>query len=339
MEPTGNKTMEGEMLPPIEAVPVGKSPVFDVRGFGWEGISVPVPNNVAQALEFGHLNWLVEKRPVTVDGKLVKGRVANVRTDIPQKDTDEYHPGVLEIVGSKYQIVQNFEAYAFVQDVLNTNTVRLERAGSFNGGKVVFLQASTRGITIGGEPIQPYLTFVNSHDGSGKVKVFITSIRIGCRNTLAVAIGTAPRVWAVQHTKSVTEQLKAAQASMNFIGRYLSAFPMFAERMIETPISDAQFAVIANTLFPIPEKTEKNVKAWETATENHANFEIIYDETHDLEPLRGTAWGVYNAYSDFVSHKTAKRTTENFLANRFFTNIKGANLENAQHVIMAAAGA
>ena len=333
MEPIGNKTIEGEILPPIEAVPIGKSPVFDVRDYGWENISLPVPNNVEQALATAGLNWLVEKRKVQVDGYDVPERFANVRSDMPAGKN------VLEIVGSKYQIVQNTEAYGFVQDVLNMNTVRLERAGSFSGGKVVFLQASTKGLKIGGEPIQPYLTFVNSHDGSGKVKVCLTTIRIGCRNTMAIALKAAPRIWSVPHTKSVTERLKWAQASMNFIGNYLSVFPMHVEQMLETPINERQFEIIADQLFPIPAKTGKNDTAVATATEARANFEIIYEETDDLKAIRETAWGVYGAYSDYASHRQPVRVTENYLANRFFRNVRGANLERAHDVIMAAAGA
>lgn len=331
------RPIEGDAgIPPIaiSAKPTVKasgSPVFDVRNFGWENISMPVPNNVEQALAASNLNWLVERKPVIVDGEVVPFRWANTRSDLP--------PGknVLEIVKSKYKIVQNYEALGFVQDVLNIGDVQLERAGMFGGGRTVYLLAKTTGLKIEGDEIAPYLLFSNSHDGSSAVRVCLTTIRIRCKNTLALALAQAARIWAVQHTKSATERMKAAQESMNFIGQYLTVYPMFVERMIDTPIGEKGFAEIADQLFPIPTPTKTNAKTIETRTEAREQFEVIYEETPDLDHIRGTAWGVMNAYSDWASHRGAIRQTENYEVNRFIENFVGTKLEYAQGVILKAA--
>jgi phage/plasmid-like protein (TIGR03299 family) len=315
----------------VPAKPRRESPVFDVRDYGWENISLPVPNNVEQALSAANLDWLVQRRPVHVDGEIVPMRWANVRSDLPKGKN------VLEIVKSKYQIVQNHEAYAFVQDVLNMGTVRLERAGSFNGGRTVFLLASTEGLKVHNDTLLPYLLFANSHDGSAAVKVCLTTIRVRCKNTLALALASAPRIWSVMHTKSATGRMKAAQESMNFIGQYLTVYPIFVERMMETPISEAGFAKITERLFPIPAETKSNGLIVARRTEAREQFELIYEETPDLDDIRGTAWGVYNAYSDWVSHRPAVRNTDKYEANRMYDNFVGRNLEYAQGVILEAA--
>ena len=331
------RPIEGDAgIPPIAvsanpAMKASGSPVFDVRDFGWENISMPVPNNVEQALGSAGLNWLVERKPVFVDGETVPFRWANTRSDLP--------PGknVLEIVKSKYKIVQNYEALGFVQDVLNIGNVQLERAGMFGGGRTVYLLAKTTGLKIEGDEILPYLLFSNSHDGSSSVRVCLTTIRVRCKNTLAIALAQAPRIWSVPHTKSATERMKAAQESMNFIGQYLTVYPMFVERMAETSIGEKGFAMIAEELFPIPEPTKTNAKKVEASTEAREMFEQIYNETPDLDHIRGTAWGVYNAYSDYVSHKPALRQTENYEVNRFIDNFVGAKLEQAGRIILNAA--
>jgi phage/plasmid-like protein (TIGR03299 family) len=318
--------------PTVKASPATKaSPVFDIRNFGWETTSKTVPNNLEQALTNAGLNWMVTRKPVRVDGKKVPDRWANVRSDLP--------PGqnVLEIVKSKYSIVQNIDALGFVQDVLNMGNVTLERAGSINGGRTVFLLASTRKIRINGDTIAPYLLFSNSHDGSSSVRVCLTTFRIECANTLPIALANSPRIWSVQHTKSAEKRMKEAQKSMQFIEKYLTVYPMFVDRLMETKISEAGFARIADTLFPIPVATETNTKKVESSIEARNTFEQIYDETPDLDAIRGTAWGVYNAYSDYVSHKQAIRQTENYEMNRFIGNFVGRNLEFAQQIILNAA--
>jgi phage/plasmid-like protein (TIGR03299 family) len=336
-DPTMQPIEGGAGIPPIAipanppTVQASDSPVFDVRDYGWENISLPVPNNVEQALTDANLNWLVVRRPIKVDGAVVPMRWANVRSDLPKGKN------VLEIVKSKYKIVQNHEALSFVQDVLTIGDVQLERAGMFNGGRTVFLLAKTTGLKINGDTIMPYLLFSNSHDGSSSVRVCLTTFRVSCKNTLAIALANAPRIWSVMHTKSATERMKAAQESMNFIGSYLTVYPMFVDRMIDTPISERGFDQITDELFPIPTPTATNAKNIAMRVEAREMFEQIYAETPDLDKIRGTAWGVYNAYSDYVSHKPAIRKTENFEANRFMENFIGVKLERAQNVILNAA--
>jgi phage/plasmid-like protein (TIGR03299 family) len=314
-------------------VPVNRSPVFDVRGLGWDNISVPVPNTVTEALYTAKLDWTVMPRPVVVDGAVVMGRVANVRSDLPVGQN------VLEIVGSKYQIVQNHEALDFVQSIVDTGDMTLANAGALNGGRTVFLLGKTEGLTVRGEKIAPYVLFSNSHDGTSAVNVCITSIRVVCQNTLALALKTAPRVWSLMHTKSATEKMEAALKSMNFIGTYLTEYPSVVENMMDTTISETQFGMIADTLFPIPVLKEKNKAAVTTATAQHDMFVHAYIYTPDLRSHVGTAWGVYNAYSDYVSHAAPMRATKRYEETRFARNMGGQNLERAQQIIMRVASA
>lgn len=308
------------------------SPVFDVRDYGWEHITTSVKEqNVIAALEAGHANWSVIPRSVIVDGEIVKGRIANCRSDLP--------PGsnVLEIVGSKYHIIQNRDALAFVQDVLALGNVRLVRVGSLNNGKTVFLQGSTEGITVNGDKIDPYVLFSNSHDGTSAVQVCLTGMRVFCKNTLALALKNAPRIWSVMHTKSADERMKAARESMDFIATYLEALPRAIEHMQETPVSDAQFEKIANILFPIPISNGKNTTAVTNAANRQAIFEAAYRNTPDNAQWIETAWGVNNAFTDVESHSEPLRVSQRFEENRFARNMNGRKLERAQAVIMQVA--
>jgi len=314
--------------------PISGSPVFDVRGLGWDTLGVSVHGQkVSQALANAGLDWRVIPRPILVDGCEVEGRVANVRSDLP--------PGsnVLEIVGSKYKIIQNSDALAFVEDVIGNGDVVLERAGAFNGGKTVYLQASTKGLKVGGEQIDPYILFSNSHDGSSAVRVALTAVRVVCKNTLALALRTAPRVWSVMHTKNAEGSMKAARESMNFIGEYLTEMPEIIERMQDITISEKQFVKITNTLFPVPVLSEKNKTAHKNAKYVQNVFERAYEDTPDNKRWVGTAWGVYNAYTDYTSHIQPIRESLTFEENRFARTIQGRHIENAQRVILQAASA
>jgi hypothetical protein len=64
-----------------------------------------------------------------------------------------------------------------------------------------------------------------------------------------------------------------------------------------------------------------------------------YNDTPDNRQNVGTAWGVYNAFSDYASHAAPLRSTTRFEENRFARNMAGRNLEYAQQVIMQVASA
>jgi hypothetical protein len=172
------------------------------------------------------------------------------------------------------------------------------------------------------------------------VKAALTTIRVVCKNTLALALKTAPRVWAVTHTKSAIDHMKAAMDSMNFIGNYLTAYPQQVERLMDTQVSEKQFADFANRMFPIPLPTKSNATTVRNATAERAIFNAVYNETPDLRKWQGTAWGVLGAYTDMMSHRQPLRTTTTFEQKRFARNmIGGQDTALAQEVLMRSVSA
>ena len=178
------------------------------------------------------------------------------------------------------------------------------------------------------------MIFSNSHDGTSSVQAALTSIRVSCSNTLALALRMAARKWSVMHTKSADDKIKAAMESMNFIQQYLTNYPIVVEEMMNTRISETQFAEIADTLYPIPIASNSNATSVRNAQNVHDTFENVYRQRPDLQQHQGTAWGVYNAVTFMESHAAPKRTTPRFEENRFIRNaMNGNRMVHAQHVI------
>lgn len=162
--------------------------MFYVREKPWHGLGTMVmeaPDSEA-ALTLAGLNWnVIQKNIKTVDGgNIISGFKANVR------DSDN---SVLGIVTDRYKVVQNMEAFAFT-DALLGEGVRYETAGSLQNGRRTWMLARLpHQYIINGEEITPYLVFMNSHDGSGSIKVAMTPVRVVCQNTLNLALATAKR--------------------------------------------------------------------------------------------------------------------------------------------------
>ena len=97
--------------------------MFSVRVKPWHGIGTIVEEcpNSEIALHLAGLDWKVEQKDVcTFDGTLIPGYKANVR---------DFDQSILGVVSDRYQVVQNEEAFAFTDELLDSG-VQYETAGS-----------------------------------------------------------------------------------------------------------------------------------------------------------------------------------------------------------------
>ena len=104
--------------------------MFYTRTAPWHGLGVRVEEVLGskEALIQAGLDWKVEQTDVyAASGERIPGYKANIR------DIDR---SVLGIVGDRYKIVQNEEAFAFTDGLLGEG-VKYETAGSLAGGKIV----------------------------------------------------------------------------------------------------------------------------------------------------------------------------------------------------------
>ena len=166
--------------------------MFSVRQTPWHGLGAVLeepPTTIAEAIERSGLGWRVEREPIALDRgdvatandwwlprcEEIPGWWANVRQDTRQ---------VLGIVGERYRIVQNIEAFQFVDQLIGS-AMHFETAGSLHGGRRVWVLAQLpEHIEVGGDPVRPYVLLMNSHDGSTAVVAASTPIRVVCQNTL-----------------------------------------------------------------------------------------------------------------------------------------------------------
>ena len=190
--------------------------MFYTRTAPWHGLGVRVEEVLGskEALNQAGLDWKVEQTDVyAASGERIPGYKANIR------DIDR---SVLGIVGDRYKIVQNEEAFAFTDGLLGEG-VKYETAGSLAGGKIVWMLAKLpEKYIISGDAIEPYLVFCNSHDGSGAIRVAMTPVRVVCQNTLNLALKGASRVWSARHTGNVMSRMDEARETLQLANAYMS---------------------------------------------------------------------------------------------------------------------
>lgn len=272
----------------------------------WEGLGILVKEapTSAEALKLAGLDWKVKMGDAilqTDTGDLIK-------TDkkITYRDSDNMVLGVG--MSDNYTIIQNDEAFAFTDELIGTGEVRYETAGSLYNGRKVWMLARMPEYSILGDAVEPYLLFSNSHDGSSSVKVSLTPIRVTCQNALVMAIAKATRQFSFIHKGSISEKFHEAQITLTNAKKYNEELADEAERLAKVKITGEQLKKFMDAMFPIEDKAEYT----ERKARNQVYLREAFIRAHNMDDLgniKWTAYGLYNAASDFITHTEPLRKT------------------------------
>jgi phage/plasmid-like protein (TIGR03299 family) len=228
--------------------------MFSVREMPWHRLGVVLdeyPRSIDEALDKAGLGWkvthgdvLVVRTPEWTDdfgttqpAELVpaKGFKANLR-----EDTGE----VLGIVSQEYEVVDNREAFRFL-DALIGSELHFETAGSLWGGRRVWCLARLpEYVELGGDLSATYVYVANSHDGSMAVTAAVTPIRIVCANTLGAALRqaehgpAAQRTFRFRHTGNLHTKFAEARQVLGMTINYERQFKALADRLALEPIGE-----------------------------------------------------------------------------------------------------
>jgi phage/plasmid-like protein (TIGR03299 family) len=301
---------------------------------------VSQPQSAAEAIALAGLDWTVEKAPLVAD-------IGGQQVEVPGKkalyrsDTGD----VLSVMSNTYEIVQNADAFGFVDDILGGPDLRFTSGGSLNDGKRVWLGAvMDRDIYIGGdvdEKIDPYIMFANSHDGTLAVSAWITPIRLACWNALTWSMKTAARSWKARHTKNVTGKFMDARQMLGIASRYFDDLEEIGNALIATQVSNWQMNKMVNDLLPMPggkraDEVEDGRAKTITLNRREAILECL--KADDLANVKGTAWGFVQAVADWDDHFRGAKSADVRTDRTLFGTaaVKERSLQIAKQVALAA---
>lgn len=303
--------------------------MFYVREVPWHQLGTKVEDapTSEEAIRLAGLDWKVEQKPIFLEnGTKIEGNYANVRSSDGK---------ALGIVGDRYKIVQNTDAFTFT-DALLGEGVRYETAGSLKDGKVIWLLARMpEQIEILGDKVDPYMVFTNTHDGSGAVRVCMTPVRVVCNNTLNAAMRGARRVWSARHTGSITNKLDDAKETLQFANQYIEATKKTFEELHKVKLNEFTLYRMVNNIIPITENMTERQKTNQKAIRD--DILLRYNEAPDLKVLDKTGARLVQAVADTTSHMEPFRQTANYKENRFKRTLDGNEiLDKTVNIILAA---
>jgi phage/plasmid-like protein (TIGR03299 family) len=234
------------------------------------------------------------------------------RYAIIRSDTLQPLPGVA--VGEGYEVI-DYPTMFSVCDELTSKPgfAHYETAGMLYDGRIGWaLIRLDKDLYIADDSIRSYLLGTTAHDGSASQKYKLVNTRVVCSNTFQGAMGEGGRVLTVRHTKNYAERLEAGKRMLALIPKERERFETFAKELLAKPIGKSEYKRLTEVLFPVPEDLPGRPLT-DRMVETVNKKRLLLAEAamaDDLEHVRWTAWGAWNAVADLEQHLLVPSTSK-----------------------------
>ena len=288
------------------------------RKIPWQGLGKDIKDSMtlADALANADLNFNVVHKDICIAGtnEIIDGYQVNVREDNGKR---------LGVVGSGYSIVQNREAFGFLDELVE-NGMQFDMGGVTKNNKKVWIMGRMPNISVLKDNITPYIYFGNTFDGSGSVKVSLVMLRQVCSNGMCFIEPNAKRSWSIRHSGDISNKLANATTTLKLTGKYVDGFEESMDKLTQLALPSVDNFL--DFVFPMPIGVASDRKIANVESVRN-DFVGIYNNMEDIAPHKGTAYGAYLAITDMTSHSQPLRETATFAENRFMNLVAGADDE------------
>jgi phage/plasmid-like protein (TIGR03299 family) len=300
----------------------------------WHGLGTKLAEedlyDLARTCEKAGLNWDVELTPiVTADTQ------AKVEHKAVRRTSDNR---ILGVVGPRYTVLQNKDAFAWFQPFLNAREAALHTAGSLRQGSRVWVLAKLNReplVVAPGDEVEKYLLLSHGHDGSLAVRVGFCPVRVVCSNTLALAHGSdASKLIRVRHSKSLLANLQNIREIVDAANAEFVATAEQYRLLARRDINQADLRKYVKRVLKVEEQEEISTRTANVIERIVGLFET--GRGNDLPTVRGTLWTAYNGVSEYLGYVRG-RSQQTRLDSLWFGEAAGLNRHALQVALDMAA--
>lgn len=233
---------------------------------------------------------------------------------------------ILGLASEKYEIFQNGEMVDVV-DQIGVDGVTYEVAGGLGKGERVWILAEVKDLSydVKGDAMKQYLTIFTSHDGSSALNIFPTTVRVVCANTWRAATVERQRMekqhgkqnvkagFSIKHTRNMKQMVAQAVEAFKATVEANKFSREFYRNLAEVPATPAMKDEFFNFIVE-GGKDEKETlneiskRAEARRSEKRKQLDsLLLAPTNQTAAASGTAWGLFNAASEWIDHLAPTR--------------------------------
>lgn len=263
---------------------------------------------VFDLLEKTGTNWTACKLPLTgPDGQ------ATNSFGLFRSDNNKW----LGTTGARYTALQNSEMAELLVDACDSVGLELSKGGILGGGAKVYMQAELGKTTIGDSGVKRYMTMLNSHDGSGRAWIGLTTINMVCQNMFNHMIKNGG-LNSFVHSTSIKDRVEVAIRNIKMAQEADDKVVEHLKRMADITVSEALMnsAVFTKGVFTklgIDLTSKVTPQRQRMITDLHSSIQT------ELQRQGQTLWGLFNGFTHYTNHvqpKSSKQQTENVMVGR-----------------------
>ena len=288
-----------------------QQPLFQIEST--PQISDETKLKVFEILEKTNLNWSVRKEDlITASG------LQTPNAGVFRNDTNEW----LGTVSKKYTPYQNDDLITTIVEASSYIGLNIEKGGTINNGKKVYVQLSLPDEYIGNSSVKRYITGLNSHNGLSSIAFGSTNTVMACQNTFLKVYSELQKF---RHTSTASEKVKAAVMEMkNTIMQDNNLMETF-KLMSSIDLKDEAISNVMLNCFGVDlDSNQSKVSSRKVKT-----IETISKSIETEIQLEGkTLWGLFNGITRFTNHHaTTPEKSNDYIMNGqgYLTNLKGYN--------------
>jgi phage/plasmid-like protein (TIGR03299 family) len=286
-------------------------------------------DSVETALAEANLDWNVSKHPVYLSGNeltndpeglepngrfLLGNEIKDIKAVVRDIDSE-----ILGTVGSRYQLIQNAEAFAPLQYAIDNYGATIETAGALGKGDRVWmlLKLASHSLEVSpGDVIEPYFLVSNSHtrERSQTLTARFTPVRVVCQNTLDAATSASSVAdISIRHTASAQGRLAEIERLVESVLIQHTSTVEVYQQLQQQPISIVDMAEFLLEVWPVPADDQlaemQILREDYKPTEEHyrRNSLFLFQNGNGHELAGSTAFGAYQAITELVDHAAVMR--------------------------------
>lgn len=277
-------------------------------GEPWHGLGQPMADGatIDEWRAAAGMNWKIGRSRVRY-GDESKFRIIEDQHVLFRSDTKDH----LGIVSNRYQIVQPDEMFDFFRGIVRAGGLEMSAAGTIYGGRRFWATAkigSASPVSIR-DRVDGFLLLTTSCDGSSATEARLTSTRVVCKNTLAIARADGKPALRVSHRSTFDPDAVKAQMGLNTAA--WDAFRVNITRLSEVamPLDQAE-EVIAGIMATSPGQDGRDKAREQRGFDKILGLFRGEGMGARLDGTYGTAWGLLNAVTEYADHHVRARSDE-----------------------------
>lgn len=281
----------------------------------WHKLGTPVGHTmtVDEALDAAHMRgWDVRTMPLTAEVPDQTGE-GTLSLTVPDRNvvlrTNPVNGGTeaLGVVGNRWTPFQNEQTTELLNQIVDEGGAHIETIGALRGGRDTFVTMKLPSHMEFRSPVTGeldvtdlYISVLNNHTGQAPLRALIAPVRIVCANTQRMAEHAARSTAALRHTGTPDKRLAEIRQLLGLTFQYRDTFVEQVEKLIKREMTPVQVIEVLEDIWNVPGATTE--KQAESRKLRAAEVVDLYRTAETVAPFRGTAFGVYNAVTEYLDH-------------------------------------